>query len=350
VGHAIGAISLAAAGLGWQTTVLDDLGSSQIARLLGITDPQGAEAEHPDCLLAVYPQSERCASHSLPAQALAVFSELAWQGRPNLLSPGHAEWPIVDAVAAATDKPPTTAVYSKAPDALEARASPFSSTLVSRRIIRQRRSAVAMDPGGWIGRHDFYQILSRTLGQPETAPFSALPWRSLVHLILFVHRVDGLDPGLYVLVRAAERLETLRRALGDSLDWSEPPACPPGLLLHLLASGDMQAVARQLSCHQEIASDGCFSLGMLADLKGALQRFGPWFYRRLFWECGMVGQVLYLEAEAAGVRGTGIGCFFDDAVHTALGLGTESFQSLYHFTVGHPVEDGRLMTLPAYPP
>jgi len=26
----------------------------------------------------------------------------------------------------------------------------------------------------------------------------------------------------------------------------------------------------------------------------------------------MIGQVLYLEAEAQGVRATGIGCFFDD--------------------------------------
>ena len=34
----------------------------------------------------------------------------------------------------------------------------------------------------------------------------------------------------------------------------------------------------------------------------------------------MIGQVLYLEAEAAGARGTGIGCFYDDAVHELLGL------------------------------
>jgi len=27
---------------------------------------------------------------------------------------------------------------------------------------------------------------------------------------------------------------------------------------------------------------------------------------KLFWEAGLLGQVLYLEAEAAGVRGTGI--------------------------------------------
>jgi hypothetical protein len=73
-----------------------------------------------------------------------------------------------------------------------------------------------------------------------------------------------------------------------------------------------------------------------------------WRYRHLFWECGLLGQILYLEAEAAGVRGTGIGCFFDDAVHGVLGLTDNSWQSLYHFTVGEPLEDGRLQTLAAY--
>jgi hypothetical protein len=61
-----------------------------------------------------------------------------------------------------------------------------------------------------------------------------------------------------------------------------------------------------------------------------------------------VGQALYLEAEAAGVRSTGIGCYFDDAFHDVLGLTSRRFQDLYHFTVGGPVEDRRLMTLPPY--
>ena len=59
----------------------------------------------------------------------------------------------------------------------------------------------------------------------------------------------------------------------------------------------------------------------------------------MFWESGVVGQVLYLEAEAAGARATGIGCFYDDPVHDVLGLKGHEFQSLYHFTVGIPVED-----------
>jgi hypothetical protein len=63
----------------------------------------------------------------------------------------------------------------------------------------------------------------------------------------------------------------------------------------------------------------------------------------------MAGQVLYLEAEAAGVRATGIGCFYDDPVHDVLGLRGHAFQSLYHFTVGQPVDDARLTTEPSYP-
>ena len=87
---------------------------------------------------------------------------------------------------------------------------------------------------------------------------------------------------------------------------------------------------------------------MLAEFEGSIRERGAWHYRRLFWESGMVGQVLYLEAESAGLRGTGIGCFFDDAMHELLGLSGKRFQSLYHFTVGKPVEDLRLTTLPPY--
>ena len=62
----------------------------------------------------------------------------------------------------------------------------------------------------------------------------------------------------------------------------------------------------------------------------------------------MIGQVLYLESEAAGIRATGIGCFFVDPVHSVLGVKDRSLQSLYHFTIGAAVDDPRLTTLPAY--
>jgi hypothetical protein len=86
---------------------------------------------------------------------------------------------------------------------------------------------------------------------------------------------------------------------------------------------------------------------MLAELGPALDE-APWSYRALHWEAGILGHVLYLEAEAAGVRGTGIGCFLDEVVHELVGIESDRFRDVYHFTVGGAVEDGRLTTLPAY--
>ena len=113
--------------------------------------------------------------------------------------------------------------------------------------------------------------------------------------------------------------------------WQTPPGVPSGFPLYLLAEEDCRPAARTLSCHQDIAADGFFSVGMIAEFDGPIRRHGPWFYRNLYWEAGMVGQVLYLEAEAAGVRSTGIGCYFDDPVHQILGLTDNRFQSLYQF-------------------
>ena len=79
-----------------------------------------------------------------------------------------------------------------------------------------------------------------------------------------------------------------------------------------------------------------------------MHQFGAWFYPRLFWESGVVGQVLCLEAEAIGIRGTEISCFFDDPMHSVLGPKNLQYQSLYHFAMGGSIEDPRLRSLPRY--
>ncbi len=179
-------------------------------------------------------------------------------------------------------------------------------------------------------------------------PWDALPWQPSIHLALFVHRVNGLDPGLYMLARDREKVDSLKRATHQQYAWTAPRGCPTDLPLFLLEEGDVRPLATELCCRQEIAGDGAFSLGMIAEYESSLRRHGPWFYRRLFWETGVIGQVLYLEAESAGVRATGIGCFFDDPVHQVMGFNDATFQSLYHFTIGGQVEDPRLTTLPPY--
>lgn len=211
-------------------------------------------------------------------------------------------------------------------------------------IIRQRRSLLACDGRTSIRAERFYLMLARTM----PVPWDAIPWSPAIHFGLFVHRVDGIEPGLYALARDPAKLEKLKAAMHARFAWEAPPGCPAELPLFLLERGDARELATQVSCRQEIAGEGAFSLGMIAEYQASLVERGPSFYRRLFWEAGAIGQVLYLEAEAAGVRATGIGCFFDDPVHQVFGFDNLAFQSLYHFTVGGYVDDPRLTTLPAY--
>ena len=347
VGHAIGAISVAAAGLGWRTTLLDDLGTDELALLLGTGRDHDAEPEEPDVLIAVVPCDADRREGRLPKDSILAFASLDWRGTPNQLSPSHMEWGV-DEPALATRTTPGLGRY-------EARGDPPAQwsldprPLSLRTMIRQRRSAVAMDRTTRIDRTTFYRILHKTVAVPGSVPFSTLPWKPHLHLAIFVHRVDDLAAGLYFLVRDQSQKPALEAALTQAGEWRRPPGCPDELDLYCLAEGDTQHAARQVSCFQEIASDGCFSLGMIAEYEQPLHRYGAWFYPRLFWEAGVVGQVLYLEAEAAGIRSTGIGCYFDDPMHDVLGLKDRTYQDLYHFTLGGPIEDTRLTTLPAYP-
>jgi len=345
-GHAIGAISMAAAGLGWQAKILDDVSTDALALLTGTFRKHDAEPEEPEVLMVLGPFEEETNEIGLPEDHVLTFKSLDWRGRPNQLSTSHVDWGM-DEIAEAARKPHGSSRYERfqCPSkqwSLEIR--PISL----RKIIRQRRSAVAMDGETRISRDTFYRILQKTLAVPGHIPFRTLPWKPHIHLAIFVHRVDDLPPGLYFLVRDPSQRKALEAALTKADLWRRPSGCPEHLDLYCLFEIDARYHARDISCFQEIASDGCFSLGMIAEFAQPLEHYGPWFYPRLFWEAGVVGQVLYLEAEAAGIRSTGIGCYFDDPMHQLLGLEDGKYQDLYHFTIGGPVEDDRLTTLPSY--
>lgn len=205
-----------------------------------------------------------------------------------------------------------------------------------------------MDGQTGIVLEDFIQSLSRVLPGPRQTPFTAIPWHPHVHLLVFIHRVEGLQPGIYCLLRDPQSMDTLHSSLDLDATWTHPESCLEGFLLWLLFKGDCRAVATGVSCSQDITSDGVYAVAMLGEYRAALEAWVPWFYKRLHWEAGVIGQLLYLEAEAIGIRSTGIGCFFDDSTHQAARLSRDSFQDIYHFTLGGPVEDSRLVTQPPY--
>jgi SagB-type dehydrogenase family enzyme len=357
VGHALASLRIAAAALGWKLVLLDSVSDSTLSSLLGLDrdeDFSAAEREESDLLVLISPyftvpfltKSKPLTTHG---------SDVLWQGKANTLSPKHGvEWPVIDAVAQATrrcESSPINEDFSGFPSENALFGIPIhQGLLTAERAILGRRSAVAMDGSTAISRATFFRMLARLVPTQErqAMPWDAIPWRPRIHLGLFVHRVDGLAPGIYALVRDPDKVDILKRVMHSDFCWHRVPDCPPGLPLYLLQAMDCRALATTVSCGQDIAGDGAFSMAMIADYKDSLAMYDRGFYRNLFWEAGMVGQVLYLEAEEAGIRATGIGCYFDDPVHAAFGIEAREWQSFYHFTVGGPVEDSRLMTLPAY--
>ena len=380
VGHAIGSARIAAATLGWKMVLLDGISQQTVAALLGTDrhqDYANAEPEHPDCVAVVWPMEDvkrkasfvkREAQGEIPLFLDdAIVKELTggqWYGKANRLSRENpVQWEIIDDAAAASWKHcldqgslmlPSRQYFASEPEGGDDAGVTNDKSPSAGRIIRQRRSAVAFDGKTSITAATFYRMMRRVMPSGERSclerpmPWDTIPWDPVIHLLLFVHRIDGLTPGLYALARDQRKVTWLQESMNSELEWTPVPDCPSDLPFYWLLEGNAQRLAAQVSCHQDIAGDGAFSLGMLAEFEGLLRHGGAWWYPRLFWEAGLAGQVLYLEAEAAGIRGTGIGCFFDDPVHEVVGVKNLSVQSLYHFTIGGAVEDIRLQTLSPY--
>jgi nitroreductase len=308
-------------------------------------DFAGAEKETPELIIKVIVNG--AAGTTLSPEPDSVVE---WFGCASRLSNFHVPWPVIDEAIAATERGTASAKASNASDLVACSPpSPPTCGHSAGQLIRRRRSAVAFDGSTSITRDTFLSILDTTLPRTSAPPFDAWPFPPRLHLVLFAHRVTGLEPGLYLWLRTPADADSLRQAIRADFLWEAVGDSTIKTPLYRLGRGDLRDFARTLSCHQNIAADGEFSVGMLARFASVLRERGAAAYRELFWEAGMIGQALYLAAEAAGVRGTGIGCYFDDVLHQALGLAGNDWQSVYHFTIGGSVEDPRLRTVPPYP-
>jgi nitroreductase len=318
---------------------------TQLARLLGLDrteDFSDAEGEIPELLIRVMLNET-----TEPVLSPVADEPVEWFGRANRLSRSHVAWPVIDEAVTASER---KVMMAEQPVGQIIWPPPAPSLCAhsAGQLIRQRRSAVDFDGITSITREQFLAILDGTLPRASAPPFDAWPFPPRLHLVLFVHRVTGLEPGMYIWLRAPADEEALRHAFRKISDWEVLADLSPAVPLRRLGRGDLRDFARILSCQQDIAADGAFSLGMLARFEPVLRERGASAWRELFWEAGMIGQALYLAAEAAELRGTGIGCYFDDVLHHALGLTGHAWQSLYHFTIGNPIEDLRLRTAPPY--
>lgn len=107
-GHAVGALRIAAATLGWSARVLDEVADATIEALLGLdrgADFDGAGREHAELVMVVCPGRVDTIP-TLDTEAVQELTRQRWYGKANRLSGDDpVPWAAVDAASAASRKP-----------------------------------------------------------------------------------------------------------------------------------------------------------------------------------------------------------------------------------------------------
>lgn len=352
LGHAAASILVAARALGFNGCLVGNFPDEPVAELMGVhkTDewpmlilplwPEREEAKH--LPIRTSSGSEQSLSGDSQRQADKDVCLTPVMGTPNALSEEIVPYPLIDAVHQSTllldvnDFPSGTLTVESGGvgEAFEhprinlPTVTPPSEVVGI--VVRRRRSALNYDPHkGDISLGQFSALMMAAQAgfyadwrmnlSTKDAPTQegAARGRDWIRLYLYVHRVRDLEAGLYLYHPRQHALEQYARA-------------------------NIQHAAAYLSLEQSLAGNSCVTFSMAADLDAALKTFGNRGYRYCHNEAGFIGQQLYLAAEALGFNATGIGAFYDDAVHEFLQLTPEEGQVVYHFSVGHAVRDDRL--------
>jgi SagB-type dehydrogenase family enzyme len=257
VGHALGALRLSAAMLGWRFHLLPGWSDRQIAALLGLdrdAEFDDAEPEEPECIAVVVPAGDVSGSAAAWPQAqdladAAVRGE--WYGRPNRLSARHVTWPLLKEVVGATRHAGGEGLPARSHDRpAESRAQVSGEAgRLARDVILQRRSALGFASGGGLRKDAFLAMLDRL--HPGASPWDAIDWTPEVHLVLFVHRVHGVTPGVYAYLRDRSVRQVWQQAMRSDFLWEPVEAAADRMFL--LLPTDVTRVAERLSCDQAIA-------------------------------------------------------------------------------------------------
>jgi len=139
---------------------------------------------------------------------LPAWRASRWTGKANGFSPDRVDWAEIAAVEDATVKPSTAPLPLRDSAAIGIPgAGPTRDVPRVAAIIRQRRSAIAMDARTGLSREAFFGILARTLPDRPTRRGRLIDFPARI-LLWPVRAPDReFSPGLYVLVRDEARLD-----------------------------------------------------------------------------------------------------------------------------------------------
>ncbi len=199
-------------------------------------------------------------------------------------------------------------------EALDIEGQDLATTCFTRRSSRDFfRAAIPVEKFGPILRAATRGAALECADEADT-----LPGRELVSVWLLANGVTGLRSGAY---------------------WYDPAAHA----VRLAKPGHFRSEAEYLSLEQELCGNAGVTFFFLTRLKVLQKVLGPRAYRSAHIEAGIIGQGLYLAAQALDLGASGIGAYYDDDVIGFLELDEEGTAVIYDFVIGRPTDDKHLV-------
>lgn len=340
-GHAVAALAAAAELMGAHLRRVE-LADEELEAALGLSG-EGPEAERGLLLLEIRLPGPDGRVAPAPAAATPLFREqiaamasLPLAGQPSQVSQEHRLWPGIDSAVFATRSTPLLpAADGPAESPAESPPQKTAAPPFTAAHLRRRRSCKHFDPAAWLATETCFTTLELGLHLWPTL----LPCRPDIATLVAIHRVHGIDRGLYLLLSpgAADVGEELLRHLSPAFNRRKTATLAGGDELVLLAAGDARAAFTRLAGDQPAAGDAAFTLVLLGRGEPLLAARGPAAYKALHWQAGLLGHGLYLAATRAGLGVTGLSGFYDELLLDLLGLPSSpspAFLPLYLIAIG----------------
>ena len=225
------ALRVSASLFGWTLTLLPRLvRRADWPALLGIdrdADRAGAEREEPECLGARGAPSVSWRTGD-PRRSSRRPAARRGTGAANRLSPGHVEWPIIDEVTRRrrTQRQPAQLPAPSSQSSIVNSQRPSARTPGSRAVRKSGVAPATHPPApqrGGLRRAVVAAAraipLDAGAARPAAPPWDARRLAAARAPALFVHRVDGLTPGVYAYPARSGVLDEWRAAMRPEFLW-----------------------------------------------------------------------------------------------------------------------------------
>lgn len=204
--------------------------------------------------------------------------------------------------------------------------------ILERRRVQSFEQSTQFDKTYIMPYETFEQILQSLVTTLLHLRYEWLPWRESLQFAIFIHRVAGIKPGLYVLFLNDKQMTSFRSQCKIKFKWKETI---PRYRLFLLYEAPLDEMISDICIADPFIKDSCLTMSFVTSFKPFISTYGVSMYQRLFWEAGLVAELIRLECRLEKLDTVGHPFFYEQLFERIMGISHyEEYMNTYHLSIG----------------